>query len=146
MGRKSRTEKRLARLIAEQARDARRRREPRRHGEVPAEDLGFDLDSIAAAPAPRQWPVYLEGSGPWDWSGLEHLLARAGEGPCPICEDKPLRRGWYCLGCDRVGHEAAFRLDGEPVDSRPDWDWRRDHPEESATRYEPGAYRGGTGR
>lgn len=102
--------------------------------------------------SPRQWAVYLVGCDPHQWDAAahlssalifdpedphaaDHLLAHFRERSqpirCPVCLDRPLPRGWYCLACDRAGLDPLaesdrheFEYDGYDVDEIPEWDYR----------------------
>jgi hypothetical protein len=79
---------------------------------------------------------YLEGSGPWDWEGVDEPVIRR---RCPVCGSLPLRRREYCARCDRAGLDGRVTYPGLAVDSAPD----PTYPAQG-TKYQPsGKLRGG---
>lgn len=105
--------------------------------EIPASDLGIELDRLPASdPLDAGW-VYLYGCEPWEaWL---HDATAAGRCSCPVCKDHP-KPAHYCLHCDRTGQDGRRQFPGEPVGSRINTDY---HAEPTAYEPDPKGLRGG---
>jgi hypothetical protein len=126
-----------------------------------ATDLGLDMASFADHRQPDHDPdddgpreiarrrlewrpecgwIYLAGLNAWDAS--DHFARHLKVGPCPVCEDRPMRRSAYCLGCDRTGLDDRRSFPGLAVDEAPNLEYHG----ENQPSYQPGPLAGGKGR
>jgi hypothetical protein len=171
----------VAEQAEEMAREERTARLPRAHSrcvrfsELPeAERVKAEAGGRHAfdRPAPRQWVLYLGGMDPHQWDAVTHLSSTLLFDPqdphayaylhehfrersfpiaCPICLERLLSKGWYCLGCDRAGLDdlAAdpvnpFEYPGLDVDLWINWPYREEYGL-MATSYAPDTLKGGVG-
>jgi hypothetical protein len=171
----------IAEQAEELAREERTAKLPRAHSgfirfsELPAAELQWaeagGRDALDR-PAPRQWARYLGGLDPHHWDAAAHLSSTLLLDPqdpqahaylhehfrersfpiaCPVCLERPLPKGWYCLACDRAGLDDLAEDPGHPfeyrgfdVDQWPDWPYREEYGLMS-TSYAPGKLKGGVG-
>jgi hypothetical protein len=105
-----------------------------------AEDLGINLDRMAAPERSCDFWIYLDGQLPWNMAS--HALAYARIEPCPICGGKWLPARSYCLGCDRCTLDnCGVEFPGIDVGLCLDKDWSAE-----ATILVPDRLKGGVGQ
>lgn len=148
---------------SEIARESRTSKLPRHRGEVRFSELpeperlnaeGGGRHYRTRHQQPRQWAVYLYGCDPHQWDACRQMQSLLIYDPhdrraarhikhyfehvatpirCPVCMERPLPIGWYCLACDRAGLDPfdenpsnRFNYKGIDVDLLPEWGYIRE--------------------
>ena len=132
----------IADQAAELAREDRTATLPRHRNEVRFSEMSPAAlrhaeagGRLARYRQPRQWIGYLVGRDPHQWDAVnhpssvglfdpsgpdaaakhirEHFKTHSAPTCCPVCRNRPLEIGWYCLACDRAGLDP---FDEDPAD------------------------------